>query len=71
MKKSSCTSALEFKRICLFPVGIVLLLSLFILPIPVLGNTDFYFPHYADGDGCSMLFTFENPSETAARISKI
>jgi len=50
------------------------LLKLFILIIFLSSSilqaeTVFYFPHYGDGDGLSMSFTFENPSETAARVN--
>jgi len=32
-------------------------------------ETIFYFPHYGDGDGLSMVFTFENPSNMNARVN--
>ena len=68
MMKTSCTNASIFSRVSIIPTGLLLLIILYISPIPVLGSTDFYFPHYADGDGCSMLFTFENLGETTAQV---
>lgn len=45
------------------------LLILFLTSSILQAESLFYFPHYGDGDGLSMSFTFGNPSNTDARIN--
>jgi hypothetical protein len=44
------------------------ILFLFFVSAMVQAETLFYFPHYGDGDGLSMVFTFENPTDMEARV---
>lgn len=45
-----------------------LLLTLLIVTANLLAETEYFFPHYGDGDGLSMVFTFENPTDMEARV---